>query len=81
MQTLKKLPMVLVTLAAVLALGFGASEAFAENAALACPYEPSARLGECISVRDCDIRCSEQPGYVEGSHGQCEADGCCWCYL
>ncbi len=35
-KTLKALPKLVITLAAVVAIGFGASEALAENAATAC---------------------------------------------
>lgn len=81
MQTLKKLPQVLMTFAAVLALGFGASEAMAENAATACMFDPPAQLGECISEANCDLRCREQPGATDGTFGTCFGGECCSCFL
>ncbi len=79
----KNFPMAIVSLFAILALIFGASEAMAKNAALACPYSPPTNLGECISEMSCDERCHQQIGSDEGSLGTCMAnpDGCCTCFL
>ncbi len=81
-KTLKALPKLVITLAAVVAIGFGASEVLAEDAATACWYDPPAQLGECISEQSCDGRCAMQPGYIPGSsYGECQYDGCCSCFL
>lgn len=80
-KALKVLPKVVITLAAVLAIGFGAREALAEDAATACWYDPPAQLGECFNDDHCDTMCQQQPGYREGSFGKCQSDGCCSCFL
>ena len=81
LKLLKALPKVVVSLAAVLAIGFGASEALAEDVATACMYDPPAQLGECISQEYCNTLCRQQPGAVDGTFGVCYPDGCCSCFL
>ncbi len=80
-RTLKALPKLVITLAAVVAIGFGASEVLAENAATACWYDPPAQLGECFNSEHCKGMCSQQPGYGDGSFSVCYPDGCCSCFL
>ena len=58
----RMLPKAVSTLAVLAALGFGASEALAENAATACPYYPPTEIGECYSDMQCTTMCKQQPG-------------------
>lgn len=67
---------IMVSLFAVGALTFGASEVLAENAALACPYNPPAFLGECASQDECQTACVT----AGGIQGSCTG-GCCRCFL
>ena len=79
-RTKKILPRLLVTLIAVAALSFGASEAFAADAAMTCPFSPPSQLGDCISENNCNMQCHAQPGSDENSIGAC-FNGCCTCRL
>ena len=74
----KNFPMALVSLFAILALIFGASEAMAKNAATACRVDPPHQLGECISATSCQQRCEIEGG--QQAIGEC-FDGCCACFL
>ena len=79
-RTLKALPKLVITLAAVVAIGFGASEALAEDAVTACPYYPPTEIGECYNDDHCNSMCSQQPEWVPGSFAVCQS-GCCACFL
>ncbi len=74
----KNFPMAIVSLFAILALIFGASEAMAKNAATACMVDPPHQLGQCISQTSCEQRCVIEGG--PDATGVC-FDGCCACFL
>lgn len=78
MQLLKRsLGRLVVSLFAIVALGFAGSEAFAADVNSACPYNPPVFLGECASQQECQDACVA----VGGIEGRCGADGCCRCFL
>ena len=80
-RTKKILPRLLVTLIAAGTFSFGASEAFAADAAMTCPFSPPTHLGDCISPMSSNDRCQQQPGGDGDSIGTCDAGGCCVCRL
>ncbi len=67
--------MLVVSLFAVGALTFGASEVLAANSATTCIYNPPHELGECSSELECDTWCDFYNG-----EGDCST-GCCGCML
>lgn len=74
MQRMKSsIAMLIVSLFAVGALTFGASELLAANAASACFINPPSELGECSTDRQCQEMCD-----VYNGTGDC-ANGCCGC--
>lgn len=77
METMKsRLAMLIVSVFAVGALTFGASELRAENAASQCIYNPPHELGECSSEKECQAMCVA----AGGVDGDC-ITGCCGCVL
>ena len=68
-----------VVLAAIVigAMSFGAREAFAANAAMACPNDGWSTLGACTSTLDCQWLCDGVHG-SGNSTGRC-IGGCCTC--
>jgi len=64
-----------LTLFAVGALTFGASEVLAANASSQCIINPPSELGECSSEEQCDAMCRA----VGGVDGDCQT-GCCGCF-
>lgn len=80
MRSKMNFSMLVVTLAAVAALTFGASEAMAENAAVACRSDPPGFLGECVSPGQCNAECQAQVGSDPTSQGICDSQNCCVCF-
>lgn len=62
-----------LSLFAVGAITFGASEVFAANAATTCMINPPSELGECSTEEQCQAMCD-----VYGGTGDCQT-GCCGC--
>ncbi len=72
--------MLVVSLFAIAALSFGASEAMAADPSMTCMVNPPTELGECISKVSCDNRCKAVGG--PEAMGVCSGfENCCGCFL
>jgi hypothetical protein len=79
MQQMKgKVLALLVSVFAVAALTFGASQLGAESAATTCPYDPPHQLGYAADEGTCHRMCDDAGG-ATGLYNS--GTGCCGCAL
>jgi hypothetical protein len=70
--------MFVISIFTIGALGMGARELLAQDAATVCPYSPPNVLGECVSPEQCQATCQS----FNGVEGHCTTSGnCCLCAL
>jgi hypothetical protein len=66
-----------LVLAILAGIGFGARQAFAEETAFSCHFNPPSELGACNTTPECNNLCV---GTYQGSQGNC-VNLCCFCEL